>query len=166
MSVGLAFLAYFRNFLIPAATTPEATQPVRCIFWVKTGAFCGQEGLFSNSSFSPVTRLNPSSLSLLMSIPMNTSVRISTSWNVGFQQSSILAKRTLGSGSASSPPGAVLRARSRSDSIGNGQHDDLASGRSQGSGCIAIYRAEFHYQLTRCILWSRRQNSRMKSGDT
>ena len=28
------------------ATMPEATQPVRCMFWVKTGAFYGQEGAF------------------------------------------------------------------------------------------------------------------------
>ncbi len=51
MKVGLAFLAYFRNFLIPA-------------------------GLFSNSRISPVTRLKPSNLVLLMSIPMDTSARI------------------------------------------------------------------------------------------
>ena len=28
------------------ATMPAATQPVRCIFWVKTGAFYDQEGAF------------------------------------------------------------------------------------------------------------------------
>ena len=51
ISVGLDFLAYFTNAWIPA-------------------------GVLANSSTSPVARLNTSSRGLLMSMPMNTSVRI------------------------------------------------------------------------------------------
>ena len=32
-----------------SATMPAATQPVRCIFWVKTGAFYGQEATLLSS---------------------------------------------------------------------------------------------------------------------
>ena len=80
MSVGLHFFAYFRNFLIPT-------------------------GLFSNSRTSPDSRLNTSSLGLLMSTPIQTSLRMIFSLRLGFPTSSFLAKRTRGS-------------CSRSDSIG------------------------------------------------
>ena len=41
-----------RAMRVRKATMPEATQPVRCVFRVKTGAFYGQEAyLTRNSAF-------------------------------------------------------------------------------------------------------------------
>jgi hypothetical protein len=56
-SLGLHFLAYFTNFLMPT-------------------------GVFSNSRISADSRLNTSSLGLLMSTPMKTSFGMVASWNL------------------------------------------------------------------------------------
>ena len=76
ISVGLHFLAYFINFLIPTE-------------------------LFSNSSTSADSRLKTSSLGLLMSTPTKTSFRMIFSLGLWFPTSSFLAKRTLSSCSRS-----------------------------------------------------------------